>query len=67
MSLVVEEYVFFQTNLKRKDSELTKRVLKEQAKNRLTGDFYSLVKNDLMNIGEQIKRIEYSKHFKTSI
>ena len=44
----------FFKDFKRKYSELTKKVLKEQAKNPLSGDFYSLVKNDLMNVGKQI-------------
>ena len=43
---------FLQIILRRKDSELTKRVYKEQRENPLKGDFYTLVKEDFQNIGE---------------
>ena len=43
---------FLQTILRREDSELTRRVYKEQSDNPLKGDFYTLVKEDFQNIGE---------------
>ena len=50
--------LYYQTIIKRNDSELTKQVLLAQKINPSNGDFIKLVENDCINIGIDIDTIE---------
>ena len=44
--------------MKRNDSELTKRIVKEQVQNPLEGDFFSLVKKDCQSLDIPLQRLD---------